>query len=322
MILVAVVVAVRLLMLLSGKSLWSDEIFSLQLSSQPFREVFIGSLRDVHPPLYFLVLHAFIKLFGTSEVVLRLPSFLFGLGTVFLIYKIARRLFTRGVAYIAVVFAALSPYLLQQSNEVRGYAMFAFLSTLSTYFLFKLEEKSSFRIPYVIAMLATILTEHYGWFVLLSHAIYMDKLERKRLLPYLGLLVPSICLIIYQSMTSEDTFKLYRIMEYLNWDYLPKKVVGVLWHFFAGYQVSMMTLGDILEFDRCILVTNGLVFVVGMIFFIRGLILSESRLRILAYLMTFMPIAVLILYPVRLDARYLSFSFPIIAIITARGLHE
>src|SRR3989344_1087433 len=46
-----------------------------------------------HPPLVFLIQHFFLSLFGVSVFVARLPFVLAGLGSVFLIYLITKRLF-------------------------------------------------------------------------------------------------------------------------------------------------------------------------------------------------------------------------------------
>ena len=43
--------ALRTLMLLSEKSLWGDEFFSIELAVKPFAQVFMGAIHDVHPPL-------------------------------------------------------------------------------------------------------------------------------------------------------------------------------------------------------------------------------------------------------------------------------
>ena len=60
-------------------SLWIDEGISAGIASHPAGEI-PGLLRqDGSPPAYYLLLHAWTELAGTSEAVLRAPSLAFAL---------------------------------------------------------------------------------------------------------------------------------------------------------------------------------------------------------------------------------------------------
>ena len=60
---------------LGKQSLWFDEGLSVNFASRPLAEL-IDTLmyRDIHPPLYYLLLHFWMPLAGTSEWAVRLPS--------------------------------------------------------------------------------------------------------------------------------------------------------------------------------------------------------------------------------------------------------
>ncbi len=65
---------------LGDKSLWIDEIFSYIFSSQKtFADSLIFMFTDLSPPVYYIVLYFFIKMFGNSELY-EASSFLFGIG--------------------------------------------------------------------------------------------------------------------------------------------------------------------------------------------------------------------------------------------------
>ena len=66
---------------------------------------------------------------------IRLHSILFSLGTIVLIWMVAKRCFDSGTAIIAAWLAALSPYLIEFAAEARPNAIFVFAGTLFLYAL-------------------------------------------------------------------------------------------------------------------------------------------------------------------------------------------
>jgi len=50
---------------------------------------------DVHPPFYYVLLHYWITVFGTSESAVRLLSALFGVLAIPMIYLVSRQLFDK-----------------------------------------------------------------------------------------------------------------------------------------------------------------------------------------------------------------------------------
>ena len=64
-----------------AESLWLDELWSIRIildNTDPLRTL----LRDIHPPLYSIFMFSWIRLFGDSELSIRLPSLVFGLVSV------------------------------------------------------------------------------------------------------------------------------------------------------------------------------------------------------------------------------------------------
>ena len=64
---------------LGGQSIQPDEANSAMVASQNLASVATGDAAGNHPPLYFIILHFWIGLFGSSEIVLRAPSVIFGI---------------------------------------------------------------------------------------------------------------------------------------------------------------------------------------------------------------------------------------------------
>ena len=96
------------------------------------------------PPLYYVLVWGWSKIFGTGEVGLRSLSALFGTLTVPLAYAAAATLgSSRRVALFAAAFVALNPYLVWYSQEARSYAlMVLFAPRALVYFARSLERPS------------------------------------------------------------------------------------------------------------------------------------------------------------------------------------
>ena len=61
-----------------------------------------------HFPTYFIMMHYWMKLFGTGEAAVRFPSVIFGVLSIWLVFLLARRLFDEKVALLAGYLFAVS----------------------------------------------------------------------------------------------------------------------------------------------------------------------------------------------------------------------
>jgi 4-amino-4-deoxy-L-arabinose transferase-like glycosyltransferase len=117
---------IRVIGLGVGK-LWYDETGTVWMASLPFAEMITATGGDVHPPFYLAMMWAWIRVFGTSEFMVRIPSMLFSIGSIYLLYRLALRLgFTRSVATAAAALMAFVPAQLHYSQEARMYALLQF----------------------------------------------------------------------------------------------------------------------------------------------------------------------------------------------------
>ena len=125
---------------LDHQSLWYDEGFSVYLARMSLGEITARTASDIHPPLYYYLLHLWLGPFGDSEFVLRFFSLLFGLLTVPLIYALGRRLLGTASGLLAASLLAVSPLYLWYSQEARMYTLVTFLCLLSSYLLLRAVE--------------------------------------------------------------------------------------------------------------------------------------------------------------------------------------
>ncbi|OGG27533.1 hypothetical protein A3A64_01865 [Candidatus Gottesmanbacteria bacterium RIFCSPLOWO2_01_FULL_48_11] len=114
------------------QSLWRDEAFSVLAAQRPLS--FIFTKLGLEPPLYYMLLHGWTKLFGTSEVAARSLSLVgFTAATIIVIYW-AEKLFKKHWLswYLPVLFF-FNPMLLYYAFEVRTYGWTMFFSVASMY---------------------------------------------------------------------------------------------------------------------------------------------------------------------------------------------
>ena len=115
---------------LDRTSIWYDEAASWAQARLPFLEMIRATAQDNYPPLHNIVLHVTIALFGDLEMALRAPSALFGVATIYLVYKLGAVLWDRGTGLIAAFLLTLSGFHVWQSSEARMYTLLAFAATL------------------------------------------------------------------------------------------------------------------------------------------------------------------------------------------------
>src|SRR5262249_59034398 len=114
--------------------------------------------------------HFFLQMHD-SDFFFRLPSVLFGIGSLPLCYLLARRLASPAAAVWAVLVLALSPLHIWYSQEARMYAQLLFLSLLSTLFLCNALERTQPRwwVLYTVTVTAGLFTHIFFVFRVVAH---------------------------------------------------------------------------------------------------------------------------------------------------------
>lgn len=123
---ILLIAAALYLFQIGTESIWLDEAFSIRDAQNLEWE---GNLTV--RPLYYLLLSAWMQL-GTGEAWLRGLSAIFGVGSVFLTYRLGRQLLGVRTGLLAALLMALSPLFVNYAQEVRMYALGVFLSLAGT----------------------------------------------------------------------------------------------------------------------------------------------------------------------------------------------
>jgi mannosyltransferase len=126
---VLTLIAAVVLRFVTKSALWEDEALTIAIARRPLGQLH-GLLRhDGSPPLYYVMLHLWMKAFGTGNRSARALSGVFGLLSLPAAYYVGRRIAgsdvvrRQWVAWASVLVVATSPYALRYSTEVRMYEL-------------------------------------------------------------------------------------------------------------------------------------------------------------------------------------------------------
>jgi 4-amino-4-deoxy-L-arabinose transferase-like glycosyltransferase len=156
---------------LGRQSLWIDEINAVILSGKNiFKIIFAG---DTTPPFIYLVNHFWQKL-GASDFMVRVPSVVFGVLSIWAVYKLAKALFTKKEALFSLFLASVSLYHIIYSQEAaRPYSAFLLFSLLSLYCLCQMLKttRRKYWAGFVIFNTLNLYTHNFSIFVLTEEII-------------------------------------------------------------------------------------------------------------------------------------------------------
>lgn len=168
------------------QSVWFDEAYSIWLAKQPLGELLRLTSLDTHPPLYYMLLKAWAGVWGWSEVALRSFSVLAMGGALTVGVLFVKKTFGVRAALVALVFAALTPFLLRYGFEIRMYALASLIGIAATYALVcAVDEKNSRKQLflygiYAILVVLGVYTMYYTALLWITHVVWLLWMAKSR----------------------------------------------------------------------------------------------------------------------------------------------
>lgn len=183
--------------LIGQHSLWSDEIFVVWITRFAWRDLLhiVGAV-DFHPPLYYLLMKAWIGVAGSGEVALRIPSAVASVLTVGLTYALMRRVASLQVSLLGAFLLSVSPFHIMAAQEARMYSLAGALVVGSTWAIADAVDQGGVLrwIVYAALALLTVYMSYLAALVLVAHSIWMVVWNRRHLGGWLAAMAGGACL--------------------------------------------------------------------------------------------------------------------------------
>ncbi len=169
-LLLALVVAGALVRVstLTVQSLWLDEAFSvLSARAHSVAELWSPGIDPIHPPLFYVLLHASLNAFGDGVAAARLPSALASVaGLALVAWLAASVLGDRRAGWLAAALLALAPIDLWYAQEARMYALVALSATVTALGCWL--DRPWAPVLAVIGAVAGLYLDHTMWPILIA----------------------------------------------------------------------------------------------------------------------------------------------------------
>lgn len=203
-------------------SIWFDEAFSAYIIHFNYWDIARYTASDVHPPFYYWVLKSWTLLFGAGDVALRSLSIVLGAGVISTVFFLTRKLFSRSIAWVALLLLVLSPMVIRYSDEARMYTLAALIILAATHVLLKAtaENRRKLWVVYGLLVALGMWTHYFTAFVWLAHWVWRG-------------------IIILKSVSFKTFWK-----SFFTKDWVIAHVIAVLtflpWLIVMGYQLTVV----------------------------------------------------------------------------------
>ncbi|MCK4746878.1 MAG: glycosyltransferase family 39 protein, partial [Bacteroidales bacterium] len=157
-----------------------------------FRELITeGVMPDVHPAGIQVFMNYWVALFGDSQTAVKIPFILFGIFSIFLVYKLGEEWFGESVGLVSAAFVSALEYMVMHSQTARPYSSGLLFSLLMVYawqrYLFK---PGKYPLRWLLGyILASALCAYNHYFSLLFAALVgvtgVLFIRKKQILPYI-----------------------------------------------------------------------------------------------------------------------------------------
>jgi mannosyltransferase len=110
--------------------MWLDEALTVNIARLPLSAIPGALRRDGAPPLYYVLLHFWMQIVGTSVTSVRALSGVFSVAALVVTWWVVRRIFDAETSWVTVALLAGSPFAVYYATEARMYSLLALEAVL------------------------------------------------------------------------------------------------------------------------------------------------------------------------------------------------
>jgi 4-amino-4-deoxy-L-arabinose transferase-like glycosyltransferase len=165
-----------------GRAYWIDEGITVGIASHPVSQIPSLLRQDGSPPLFYLLLHFWIRLFGTSEAATHTLPLVISLIAIPVAYWAGRELFDRRAGLAAAALYATNPFLGWYSTETRMYPLVVLLATLAVTFAVRAVRNRRWTdgAAAVLSYAALLYTHNWGVYLFAVSALLIGAMALAR----------------------------------------------------------------------------------------------------------------------------------------------
>jgi len=320
---------------LSTRDIWYDEALDVIQSQKSLWE----NTRHMATPVHNYFVHFFL-FFGRTTFILGLPSVLFGVASVYLLFLIGKKIADERLGLIAAFLMAISPMHIEFSQQILNYSYFVFFTLLALFFY----------LDFVLGVVQKkIKWKSLGLFVLFSFINFFVHVSG-----LLVFLIQFVFLLFYLPLNYK-VFKIYK--KYLPLLIFPLLAIVYLLFFYKGDARYLQIIKENLKFNLQVPISLGfslgqqlgpVVFkfnfpfframfawfglgrgfrlVVYFLLFLVGFwsLIKKRKWTLLAFYLTWIILPFVYLYFVRLghwfEEKYFIFIIPVYLLVIAEGI--
>jgi len=185
---------------------WFDE-WSTLLSSDPrvpIQKIYeridgIGTVGELTPKIYFLILRFFFLIFGYTAENGRIFSVFFFILLIFIFYHLLKLFFSKQKSLFIAGILSVNPFMLWMANETRVDTFNIFFCILNIYFFFVglFKKKLKYNLLYFISCVWMLSVHPLTVLIVLSQIIYIFFLKKNNYLIYILLSLTTYFLLNY-----------------------------------------------------------------------------------------------------------------------------
>lgn len=151
-----------------NNNLWFDEAYSIAISSKSLKEIWAISSQDVHPILYYVILHFILLIFKSNIIVAKMfsivPIIILGI----LGYTHIRKDFGQRVGVLFTFFSFFSPLIISYAGEIRMYTLALLLVTITFIYVYRILKNDLRLKNWILLILFSILSSYTHYYALFS----------------------------------------------------------------------------------------------------------------------------------------------------------
>jgi len=152
-----------------------DEPFTIFNAQKSIGEIInLSTSSEPTPPLFMLLLHFWIKLFGINSFSVRFLPLVFNSFTVLFIYFAGKRFFSFWAGLVASGLFLFSTLHFFHGLNTRAYSLVSLETAASLYFFLRYAENQKDRkalAGLIISNLLLVYSHYFGWFIILSQVV-------------------------------------------------------------------------------------------------------------------------------------------------------